>query len=87
LIQTIFTLPLGQATMVETNAGFMVASVATIIKPDPKTDAGGLEQANKGLTSALRDDVFRSYAQALRTAAKPTVNAQALERLIQQDAE
>jgi peptidyl-prolyl cis-trans isomerase D len=87
LIQTIFTLKLGQATMVETNAGFMVASVATIIKPDPKTDAGGLEQATKGLTSALRDDVFRSYAQALRAAAKPTVNAQALERLIQQDAE
>jgi len=87
LIQTIFTLRLGQATMVETNAGFMVASLAKIIKPDPKTDAGGLEQATKGLTSALRDDVFLSYAQALRTAAKPTVNAQALERLIQQDAE
>jgi peptidyl-prolyl cis-trans isomerase D len=87
LIQTIFTLPLGQATMVETNAGFMVASVAKIIKPDPKADAGGLEEATKGLTSALRDDVFLSYAQALRTAAKPTVNAQALERLIQQDAE
>jgi peptidyl-prolyl cis-trans isomerase D len=87
LIQTIFTLRVGQATMVETNAGFMVASLAKIIKPDPKTDAGGLEQATKGLTSALRDDVFLSYAQALRTAAKPTVNAQALERLIQQDAE
>jgi peptidyl-prolyl cis-trans isomerase D len=87
LIQTIFSLRLGQATMVETNAGFMVASVANIIKPDPKADPSGLEQATKGLTSALRDDAFLSYAQALRTAAKPVVNAQALERLIQQDSD
>jgi peptidyl-prolyl cis-trans isomerase D len=87
LIQRIFALRLGQATMVETNAGFVVASVAAIIKPDPKRDAGGFTQAQTGLTNALRDDVFITYAQALRTAAKPTVNASALEGLIQQDAE
>jgi hypothetical protein len=73
--------------MVETNAGFVVASVAAIIKPDPKRDAGGFTQAQTGPTNALRDDVFITYAQALRTAAKPTVNASALEGLIQQDAE
>jgi peptidyl-prolyl cis-trans isomerase D len=87
LIQKIFALKLGQATMVETNAGFTVASVAAIITPDPKTDADGLAQAKTGLTNALRDDVFLTYAQALRTAAHPTVNAKALEGLIQQDAE
>jgi peptidyl-prolyl cis-trans isomerase D len=87
LIQKIFTLPTGQATMVETNAGFVVASVASIIKPDPKRDPDELARAKTGLTSALRDDVFLSYAQALRTQAKPTVNAQALERLISQDSE
>ena len=87
LIQTMFTLHLGQATMVETNAGFLVATVAEITKPNPKTDASGLEQAQKGLTSALRDDYFILYAQALRTAAHPTVNTKAVDGLIQQSSE
>ena len=87
LIQTIFTLHPGQATMVETNAGFLVATVAETTKPDPKSDSSGLEQAQKGLASALRDDYFILYAQALRTAAHPTVNAQAVDGLIQQTSE
>ena len=87
LVQTIFTLPLGHATMVETNDGFLVASVANIITPDPKADPGALAQTTSGLTNALRDDLFIAYAQALRTAAKPRVNAQLVEGLIQQGQE
>jgi peptidyl-prolyl cis-trans isomerase D len=87
LIQKIFTLPVGQATMIETNDGFIVASVATITRPDPKTDPDGVAQAKTGITNALRDDYFASYAQALRNAAKPTVNAQLVESLIQQNQE
>jgi hypothetical protein len=73
--------------MVETNDGFVVASVANIITPDPKSDPGGLTQTTSGLTNALRDDLFIAYAQALRTAAKPRVNAQLVEGLIQQGQE
>jgi peptidyl-prolyl cis-trans isomerase D len=87
LIQRIFTLRIGQATMIETNDGFIVASLANIIRPDPKTDPDGVAQARTGITSALRDDYFASYAQALRNAAKPTINSQLVESLIQQNQE
>ena len=48
----------GAATMVETNAGFVVASLADIIKPDPKGDSAEMGQARDGLTRALREDMI-----------------------------
>ncbi len=87
LIQKIFILKPGEATMVETNAGFVVASVAQVTKPAPSSDPTSLDQAQKGLTSALREDYFTLYAQALRTAANPRVNAAAIDGLIQQSSE
>jgi peptidyl-prolyl cis-trans isomerase D len=87
LTQLIFTLKPGEATMVETNVGFMVARLAQIIKPDPKTDPSGLAEVQQGLTRALADDYLVSFATAVRDAAKPTVNAKALDQVTQQAGE
>ena len=92
VVGTLFTLkppgagPQG-ATMVETNAGFVVASLADIIKPDPKSDEAELGQARDGLTRALREDMIGLYAQALKDRAKPKINPRVLTSMVQQPGE
>jgi peptidyl-prolyl cis-trans isomerase D len=87
LSQTLFTLAPNEATMVETNAGFVVAQLAEIIPPDPKADSMGLTQAREGLGHALHDDYVQMYATALRDQAHPVVRPNVVQALIQQPGE
>lgn len=87
LSQTLFTLKLNEATMVETNAGFVVAQLAEIIPPDAKVDSMGLTQAREGLTRALHDDYLQMYATAVRDQAHPVIRPAAVQALIQQPGE
>jgi len=84
LVATLFTLKPGEATMVETNTGFVVASVAEIIPPDPKSDSMALKQTHDGVAHALHDDYLQIYADAVRTAAKPVIRPQIVQNLIAQ---
>jgi peptidyl-prolyl cis-trans isomerase D len=84
LNQLIFTLKTGQATMVETNVGFLVARLAQVIPADAKVDSAGLSEVRTGLTHALADDYMVSFATAVRQAAQPRVNMHALDQLSRQ---
>jgi len=81
LIQVIFTLKKGQATMVETSEGFLVAALAEITRPDPKSDPSALSDVRTGLTHALQDDILVSYGTAVRDAAHPGVNSKVFEQV------
>jgi hypothetical protein len=87
LSHTVFTLKLNQATMAETNAGFVVAQLAKIIPADRKADALELGQAHDGLLHALHDDYVQLYATALRTQAKPVIRPNVVQTLITQPGE
>ncbi len=87
LSQRLFTLAPNEATMVETNAGFVVAQLAQIIQPDPHADAAGLTQAREGLTQALREDYVQMYATAVRDAADPVVRPKVVMGLVLQPGE
>jgi peptidyl-prolyl cis-trans isomerase D len=84
LTELVFTLKPNQATMVETNAGFMVAQLATVTKPDKADHPSELADVRKGLTKALGDDYLVSYGTAVRDATNPTVNTSVLERIVKQ---
>ena len=84
LSQRLFTLAPNEATMIETNAGLVVAQLAQVIPPDPHTDTAGLSQAREGLTRALRDDYVQMYATAVRDAAKPVVRPNVVMGLVLQ---
>jgi len=84
LAHTLFTLKPGEATMVETNAGFIVAQLAEVITADPKHDSAGLGQAEEGLKHALHDDYLTVYAIALRQQAKPVVRPNVVQSLLAQ---
>ena len=81
LTQLIFTLKPGQATMVESNAGFIVAGLAKIIPANAAADASGLSDTRAALTRALADDYVVSYATAVRQAAQPRINMHALDQI------
>jgi peptidyl-prolyl cis-trans isomerase D len=84
LVQLVFTLKQGKATMVETDVGFMVAQLAQITVPDPASAPSDMQDVKQGLTKALGDDYLVSYATAVRDAAKPTINAKVLDQLTKQ---
>ena len=87
LAHTLFTLKLGEATMVETNAGFLVAQLAEIIPADPKADALAMSQAQDGLKSALHDDYLQLYATAVRDESQPVIHGPAIQALLAQPGE
>jgi len=80
LAQILFTLKVGEATMLATPNGFVVATLADIVHPDAKGDAEGMKQVNDGLARALRDVTIESYAHALLADAHVVPN----EALVQQ---
>ncbi len=87
LVHTLFTLPQGGSTMVETAKGYIVAQVAAILQADPKSDDEGLRQTRQGLTRALRDDYQVVYAGALRDGAHPSVHPETMQALLNQPGE
>jgi peptidyl-prolyl cis-trans isomerase D len=80
LAPILFTLKVGEPTMLETPSGFMVATLADIVHPDPKADPDGMKQVHDGLARALRDVVVETYAHALLADAHVVPN----EALVQQ---
>jgi peptidyl-prolyl cis-trans isomerase D len=83
LVQLLFTMKKGEATMIETNKGFVVATLATITKPDPKSAPDQLEQVRQALTKSMSDDLLVSYGTAVRDNAKPVVNEKVFNRFAQ----
>jgi peptidyl-prolyl cis-trans isomerase D len=84
-VQKIFTMKPGEADMFESGTGFIVAQLADIIPPDPKTDPDGVAQTEQGLNRALHDDYLTIYASALQTRANPDVRMNVVENLISQN--
>ena len=87
LARSLFSLKLQEATMVETNAGFVVAQLAEIIPADPNGDPLAMTQARDGLKSALHDDYLQLYATAVRDEANPTIRPQVIQGILAQPGE
>ncbi len=84
-VHKLFTMKPGEANMIESPTGFIVAQLAEIIPPDPRADPDGVAQTEQGLSRALHDDYLTIYATALQQAAKPTVRMNVVETLIRQN--
>jgi len=83
LVQPLFGMKQGEATMVESVDGFVVAVLRNIESPDAKTDPIGFGQVRLALERSIGDDMETTYVNALRQRARPQVNAQALNAIIQ----
>jgi peptidyl-prolyl cis-trans isomerase D len=78
LLAPLFALHKGEATMVETPDGFVVAELAEIQEPDPKSDQIGYGQVKQGLARAVAEDMQAVLASAARDRASPRVNEAAV---------
>ena len=82
LLNPLFSLKKGQPTMVETQDGFVVAVLADIQEPDPKSDPVGYSQVRDALARASSEDIQNVFASAVRDRANPHVNAAAIASLV-----
>ena len=83
LIEPLFGLKTGEATMVETADGFVVAELVQVQEPDQNADPVGYGRTRDALTKSFADDVQEVLTRALRTRANPKVNAGQLDSIAQ----
>ena len=79
-----FSMKLGDVTMIESNDGFVVASLNLIETPQSKNDQDNYQILKDKLAQSLQNDIEASYAISLEQSSKPTINKKALDALIDQ---
>ncbi|WP_291298548.1 peptidylprolyl isomerase [Elioraea sp.] len=84
LLQAIFGMAEGEATMIEANQSFIVVAVGSITKPDV-TAADRLAPVRAAIAAGMADDLEAQFAQAIQAASRPTINARALDLMIGTD--
>ena len=83
LVEPVFGMKKGDATMVETPEGFIVAKLVEVTAPEPSADPLGATQMRAALAQSVAQDTEVTFAAALRDRAKPTVNRTLLDSVSQ----
>lgn len=79
----LFSLKLGQATMLQTDTGFVVATLAKIVNPTPGQDQADYDEARQSMTKSLQDDVGGSLLAGLQLRDKVTINQKLFSQIYQ----
>jgi peptidyl-prolyl cis-trans isomerase D len=82
LQRVLFGLKKGEATMVETSDGFVVAQFAEVVPPDPAKDTAGYDQARTAITRSVQSDVEAVFVDALRQRAEPRTNQSGFDSVV-----
>lgn len=85
LIGPLFKLAPGEATMVETLDGFLVAVLAEVQGPDAAAEAAEIGNTRTQLQESLGNDMQALLTVALRKRATPTINTQVFNAISQTD--
>lgn len=78
-----FSLKLGQASMLPTSTGFTVAVLANIVAPNPANDPIDVQQLQQEMTRALQNDLGESFLAGLQARDKVSVNQKMLAQIYQ----
>ena len=81
LLRPLFDLKSGEPTMVERADGFIVATPAQIVAPDPASDPADYGQVREILARSMGNDIDQIFIQALRERAAPRINQQNLDSI------
>ena len=71
----------GEVTMIETPQGFVVATLAEIQDPDPKSDPAGWAEMKDALARTVAEDLQTVFATAVRDRDRPHVAQSAIDSL------
>jgi peptidyl-prolyl cis-trans isomerase D len=83
LQNVMFGLKKGEATMVETPEGFVVAQLAEVVKPDAASDKAGYDQMRAAITKSISNDLAAVFIDSVRQRARPQTNQQAFDNVVQ----
>jgi peptidyl-prolyl cis-trans isomerase D len=83
LQRVMFGLKQGEATMVETPEGFVVAQLAEIKQPDAASDKAGYDQARTAVSKSIGNDIETVFIDALRERVGPRINQQGFDSVVQ----
>jgi peptidyl-prolyl cis-trans isomerase D len=83
LVKPLFGMKKGEATMVETPDGFMVAMLAEIVQADPAKDPVGYGRMKDSFAKQLTQDIETTFATAVRDRQHPRINPAAIDNLAQ----
>ncbi len=83
LHRVLFGLKKGEATMVETAEGFIVAIAAEIIEPDSRADEAGFTKTRRDVGIGIARDVAAVFQQAIRLRSNPQINRTNFDQIVQ----
>lgn len=83
LQRVLFGLKQGEATMVETAEGFVVAVAAEIVKADPDADKTAYEKMRTELARTIAQDYVGIFQEAVRQRANPRINQANFDQIVQ----
>jgi peptidyl-prolyl cis-trans isomerase D len=83
VVEPLFNLKQGKATMVETPEAFLVTTPLKTIETDPKTDEAGYGRIREALTQGMADDAEAVFLNALRQRTPPRINQKILDSFVQ----
>ena len=83
VVEPLFAAAKGDSTMVETDDGFAVAQLTSVSTPDRNSDPLSWDKLRTQLAQSMRSDIENTYTDALRSAAKISVNQNLLDTAVQ----
>jgi peptidyl-prolyl cis-trans isomerase D len=83
MVQVLFSLKQGQATMLQTDTGFTVAVLSKIVSPTPADDAQDYQEVQAAMGKSLQDDIGQSFLTGLQARYKVVVNQKMLAQVAQ----
>ncbi|MGG5818661.1 SurA N-terminal domain-containing protein [Falsiroseomonas sp. HW251] len=82
LLPILFNIRVNEPAMIPTAQGFAVAQLLEIIRPDPATVPGALENARRTAQAQAAEDLEIQFANALRNRAAPRISPTVLQQVI-----
>ncbi len=83
MVDILFSLSQGQATMQQTADGFQVVALASINRPKPADDPNTWNEVGQAMTKSLADDTVASFIAGLQGRDKVTVDAKLYAQIYQ----
>ncbi|WP_081822171.1 SurA N-terminal domain-containing protein [Acidocella facilis] len=83
LVPSLFAMKSGQATMIQTKDGFLVAALTKVVQPTPQSDPAMYAQLQQSLNKGLQDDLGGSFLAGLQARDKVTVNQKLFAQIYQ----
>jgi peptidyl-prolyl cis-trans isomerase D len=83
MVQILFSLKLGQATMLQTQTGFTVAALTTITRPKQQDDPADATQVEQAMTKSLSNDTVASFIAGLQARDKVRIDPKLYAQIYQ----